>query len=160
LNGSYKASWMQLTHDINATLKACAAHLQSAADPWWVIGSTAVALHGTDPGPINDIDLLVSVDDAKTFAKIWQCPNTSNSGSDRFRSQILLKPGIGQFPVEVMAGLQFMRLGQWNLLAPKTRQEIRFGPTRLFAPERTELIAILRSFGRKKDIRRAKLMQA
>ncbi len=149
---------MQLTPDIASTLTLYAKHLQSTHDEWWVIGSAAVALHGTDPGPINDIDILVSVPDALQLAKKWQCPNTANTGSERFRSRVLLKPGFGNFPVQIMAGLAYRKLGKWQLLAPKTRQKVLLKSTTLFIPERAEFIEILRSFGRTKDIVRADLM--
>ncbi len=151
---------MQLNRDIDATLTLCAQQLQSAQDPWWIIGSTAVALHGVDPGPINDIDILVSVPDAGRLAENWQCPNMANTGSELFRSQVLLRPNIGCFPVEAMAGLEFRTLDNWQHLSPKTRQEIRCETCGLFVPDRPELIEILRSFGREKDIRRANLLSS
>ncbi len=160
LSDFWKVSLMLLNHDISATLTLCAQQLQTAKDPWWVIGSTAVALQGVDPGPINDIDILVSVPDAKRLAENWQCPNTANTGSEWFRSQVLLKPDFGCFPVEVMAGLEFRALDKWLLLAPKTRQEIYRDTHSLFVPNRPELIKILRSFGREKDIRRANLLSS
>ncbi|MEE9388465.1 MAG: hypothetical protein V3U96_07630 [Paracoccaceae bacterium] len=111
--------------------------------------------------PLNhDIDILVSAPDAELFAKNWQCPTTANTGSEWFRSQVLLKPGFGCFPVEVMAGLEFRALGNWQHLSPKTRQEFHHGTISLFAPNRPELIAILLSFGREKDIRRANLLSS
>lgn len=147
-----------LGRDIVATLTVCARHLQPARDPWWVIGSTAVALHRIDPGPVSDIDILVSVPDAERFAREWRCPDVSDTGSDLFRSAVLLNPEFGNFPVEIMAGLEFRQFREWQQVAPETRQKIRLGGIDLFVPERPELIEILRSFGRKKDIRRADLM--
>ena len=157
-SGFWKVNLMLLNHNINATLKLCAQHLQSARNPWWVIGSTAVALHGVDPGPINDIDILVSKSDAEQLAKKWGCANSANTGSELFRSAFLLKPDFGFFPVEVMAGLEFRSNDEWQRLSPKTRQKIRHDSSGLFVPDRPELIEILRSFGRKKDVRRAYLL--
>lgn len=150
---------MPLTAEIDTTLRLCAEFLHPTTEPWWIIGSTAVALHGADPGPINDIDILVSHKDAEMLAERWQCSDQSDSNSNRFRSCLLLQPELNSFPVQVMAGLEFRNGGIWQALTPKTRQKIRHRRTSLFVPERPELIQMLLGFGRKKDIQRAKLLR-
>lgn len=47
-----------------ASLKAIGTVMNDAYDPWWIIASAAVALHGADAGHISDVDVLLSVDDA------------------------------------------------------------------------------------------------
>jgi hypothetical protein len=54
--------------------------------------------------------------------------------------------------IELMAGLKVKRDGGWCALSIQSREEVRAG---LFAPSRDELRAILTSFGREKDLRRA-----
>jgi len=133
--------------------------LRPTTEPWWIIGSTAVALHGADPGPINDIDIPVSQKDAEMLAEKWRCADQSNTNSNRFRSCLLLQPELNGFPVQAMAGLEFRSHGLWQALAPRTRQKIRYQSISLFVPESPEFIAVLLAFGRKKDIQRAKLLR-
>jgi hypothetical protein len=47
-----------------ASLTAVAELMESTQDPWWIIVRAAVALHGADPGPVGDVDILLSLRDA------------------------------------------------------------------------------------------------
>ncbi len=145
-------------NNILATLQSCAVQLYPLNDPWWIIGSAAVVLHGVDPGTIRDIDILVSPNDAKTLSSSLQCKNMADQRSNRFRSVYLLKPDFGPFPVEIMAGLEFQSNGHWLALTPKTRQMFPIAGQKLYVPSRQELITILQLFGREKDLRRAEML--
>jgi len=49
---------------LSASLKAVGTIMDAACDPWWIIASGAVALHGADTGQVADVDVLLSVTDA------------------------------------------------------------------------------------------------
>jgi hypothetical protein len=150
---------MGLTNSFEAALLECATQMQLTADPWWIIGSVSMALHGIDPGPIGDIDILVSKKDGLALGRQWKCVNCAGSGAGRFRSEILLKHRVLGMDVEVMAGLEVRHQSGWHPVLPKTHQKIVRQGVALFVPEQAELINIFRLFGRKKDIERANRMR-
>jgi len=43
---------------LSASLKAVGTIMDAACDPWWIIASGAVALHGADTGQVADVDAL------------------------------------------------------------------------------------------------------
>ena len=133
--------------------------MQLATDPWWIIGSVSMVLHGVDPGPIGDIDILVSQKDGLALGQEWECENCAGSGAGRFRSEVLLKHRVLGVDVEVMAGLEVRHQSGWHPVLPKTRQKIVRQGVVLFVPEQAEVISIFRLFGRKKDIVRANRMR-
>ena len=47
-----------LASDLLETLVTTADAMPDAQDPWWVISSAAVALHGLAPIEVGDVDLL------------------------------------------------------------------------------------------------------
>lgn len=138
---------------LTTTLSQVAAALRAAHDPWWVIGSAAVWLHGVGTA-VSDVDVLTSASDARAMLAAWPDAVIGAAG-ERFRSQPYARlPGRG-LPIEIMAGLE-VRVGHiWRAVRPMTRTA-RGG---VFVPERAELVAILRLFGRDKDLRRAALLE-
>jgi hypothetical protein len=56
---------MTIGEPLATALTAVGTLMIMADDPWWVIGSAAVALHGADAGRIADVDVLFSVSDAR-----------------------------------------------------------------------------------------------
>jgi hypothetical protein len=139
---------------LRAALAQVAAAFRDAQDPWWVIGSAAVSLHGADTG-VADVDVLTSGRDAQAMLAAWPGAVTIAAGSDRFRSQPLARVQDGGLPIDVMAALEVRVDGVWRAVRPVTR-EARGG---VFVPERAELVTILRTFGRDKDLRRATLLE-
>ncbi len=57
-----------------------------------------------------------------------------------------------------MAGFAVRSGDAWRAVVPVTRQVVRVGGIALPVPEREELRAIVESFGRAKDLRRASLL--
>ena len=53
---------MDLAPPLRAALIEVAAIMAPARHDWWVIASAALALHGADPGPVRDIDVLFELD--------------------------------------------------------------------------------------------------
>ena len=54
-----------LSADLRQTLVMTADAMRHARDPWWVISSAAVALHGVTPIEVGDVDVLMSAADAQ-----------------------------------------------------------------------------------------------
>lgn len=137
---------------VQESLTRLATLLQDAIEPWWIIGSTAVALHGGRPGQIRDIDVVLGHDDADRYFRRLKLPNLAPNSDPHFRSDLFAAWTETAVTIELMSGLKVNRAGRWERLSIKTREEVSPG---LFVPSRHELRAILVSFGREKDLQRA-----
>jgi hypothetical protein len=141
-----------------ASLQAAGMVMHAALDPWWVIASAAVALHGADPGSVADIDILLSVDDAKRILPtIGVAPSPGSAHAD-FSSTIFGTWRGVALPVEFMADFCHRSGTGWVPVQPLTRQRIDVDGVALFVPDRAELRHLLESFGRPKDIARARAL--
>ncbi len=129
--------------------------MEPTQDPWWVIGSAAVALHGDDPGEVADIDVIVSRRDLDALYERLPLSNTPDMTKSMFRSERFGLWSEPDVPVEFMAGLEIQVGGNWLPVEPRTRQAVSLGEHAAFVPEREELVAILHQFGRPKDLARA-----
>lgn len=136
------------------TLRATADFLGDTDDPWWVLGSAAMALVGIDPGAVRDIDVLVSPRDAQKLMHARGLTNQADGGTDRFRSDCFLQPQLGEIPVEVMSGYQIFEGGSWLPVSPASRLAVRVGEATVSVPDRTDQIALLKRLGRPKDLER------
>ena len=126
-----------------------------AQDDWWIIGSAAVSLHGANPGPMSDIDVLLSIRDLDALYERLPLYDTRDSRKGQFLSE---RFGVWRelaMPVEFMAGFKQEIDGFWTEVTLSTRQQIQIAGRNLFVPERAELISLLQQFGRPKDLRRA-----
>ncbi|MEH3124035.1 MAG: hypothetical protein PGN16_19060 [Sphingomonas phyllosphaerae] len=137
----------------DAALAQVAAALRSACDPWWVIGSAAVRLHGGATS-VADIDVLTSARDAGQLLADWPGGVTIGAASQRFRSHPFARLDGAALPIEVMADLEVCDGGVWRPVRPTTR--VALGG--VFVPAREEMVTILRTFGRSKDVARAALL--
>ncbi|WP_022678425.1 hypothetical protein [Novosphingobium sp. B-7] len=143
-----------------ASLKVVAHVMENAQDPWWIIASAAVALHGADPGPVGDVDVLLSLSDARRIIPTLGLALQSGSHHAEYRSTIFATWGEPPLPVELMAGFHHCQDGHWRAIVPATRQRIALDSKTLFIPDRTELGNLLQSFGRPKDLARAARLAA
>lgn len=141
-------------------LQRIADYLSDTEDPWWVLGSAAMALIEIDPGDIRDIDVLVSERDADALIRKHSLTNMADGGTDGFRSNFFLTPNLGQVPVEIMAGYQIRTAGAWQVVEPKTRLRIPVGSAAIFVPDRDEQMHFLKRLGRPKDRDRLQRFQA
>ena len=137
------------------SLRMLASALQDAQDPWWIIGSAAVALHGGDPGVIADIDVICSRRDLEALYKALPLANSPDTTKHMFTSELFGLWSAPPLEVEFMTGLKVRSGSDWQDVQPQTREAVSVDGATLFVPTRQELIAILRSFGREKDLRRA-----
>jgi hypothetical protein len=142
------------------TLVLLAKRLDLARDPWWLIGGAAAALHGVGSGDLADIDVIMSAADASTLLEALGVPPEPDGGSALFRSEVFGRWREPPTSVDIMGGFQVCADGLWRPVQPATRKAVVIGERTLYAPERRELIAMLRLFGRPKDIVRAEALGA
>lgn len=126
-----------------------------AKDDWWIIGSAAVVLHGADPGPMSDIDVLLSIKDLDALFDRLPLTDTRDSRKGQFLSKRFGAWSELPMQVEFMAGFSQRIDGHWHKIQLNTRKQIQIAGCNLFVPERAELISLLQQFGRPKDLRRA-----
>jgi hypothetical protein len=150
----------ELGRDVEATLARLTEAMAEARDDWWLIGSAAVALHGADPGRIADLDVLLSEADARRILPVLGLPAEEGRPDDRFASQVFASWHGAPLVAEFMAGLSQWIDGEWQPVMPRSRVEVAGEGWRVFVPDRSELAAILRSFGRPKDLRRLAALEA
>jgi hypothetical protein len=147
---------MTISSALSESLDAISAIMDQAYDPWWIIASAAVALHGADAGHVADVDVLLSVPDAKRILPTIGIELQGGSAHPAFRSSIFGTWCDTALPVEFMADFQVMLGEEWLPVQPTTRQVVRAGNGIVFVPEKAELQALLTSFGRPKDMERAR----
>lgn len=135
------------------TLVRVAQGMADACAPWWLIGSAAVALHGAETS-VADIDVLCAEADARMVLMSLGGRVQPDGDDALFRSAVFGRCDTTTLPIEVMAGLRVR--GEPVRLV--TREWIACGPISVPVPSRAELIALLRRFGREKDLARAALL--
>jgi hypothetical protein len=129
-----------------------------AADPWWVISSAAVALHGAPVDKVRDVDLLMSGRDARAaLMRIGVQPDAGHA-TDLFRSAVFGTWRGPPLPVEIFGDFEFAGPDGWMRIAPRSREPVSIGDHILFVPSAAELRQMLIGFGRPKDLARARLL--
>ena len=147
-------------HTFNQTLERLVRLLNAAQDPWWILGSAAVYLKGRDPGRIGDIDVLLSEADAERVMSDQGLHNLKDGGTPRYRSAYVLKPNVGETPVELLAGYDIFQDNVWRPVWPVSRIAILYRGNEIFVPSDEELISIFERLDRAKDFDRIRAMQA
>ena len=146
-------------HLLEEALNRIAGLMSECREAWCVFGGTAMRLHGYRmPAPIADIDVLISIADAERLVRRHGFSNMAGTGTERFRSQILLRPDLGKIPVEIMAGFDALSEGIWHRVAIRERQEVTYRSAKTFIASREDLFAIFRLCGRPKDLERMALL--
>ena len=151
---------MTISPSLSASLEAVAAILAPARDPWWIIASAAVALHGADPGDVADVDVLISANDARRILPTLGLKPRRGAAHASFRSGIFCPWRGTALPVEFMADFAYRSGGEWRPVLPATRQKIDGNGWSVFVPDRSELQIMLSGFGRPKDIARVRSLAA
>ncbi|WP_265563471.1 hypothetical protein [Sphingomicrobium arenosum] len=124
-----------------------------ARDPWWIIGSAGLWLSGVDPGGIADIDLIVSAEDGARLLDHWQLDHRADD-HPQFRSATYARWTAPPVPIELMASFRLREEGKWVAIEPQTRIAHDVAGACLYTPSLAEQAALLRRFGRKKDLDR------
>ena len=135
-----------------------AAAMADAQDPWWVISSAAVALHGVEPITVGDVDLLMSVGDARRLMDKLGVAPIEDGASAMFRSTLFARWETPPLVVEIMAGFHVATGAGWTEVLPRTRVPIIVQGRVVYMPDRVELAEMLRLFGRPKDLERVRLL--
>jgi hypothetical protein len=131
---------------------------QHTRHDWWIIASAAVVLHGFDPGPVGDVDVLLDRRDAPAVFATLGLPDRLGESNAQFRSEHFAIWRGSAMPVELMAGFQLHEDGEWREIRLQSRQFVQLGDHNLFVPERHELRELFNRFGRPKDLARAALL--
>jgi hypothetical protein len=131
--------------------------LESAQDPWWVIGSAAMALHGA-PIAVRDIDLLLSRGDARRLLEARGLPVLPGTADGIVQSEIFASWPAPPFTVELFAGFRVATAAGWREIVPRTRVPLPISGSTVWVPDVLELIELGRLFGRHKDRGREPLL--
>ncbi|PZO74873.1 MAG: hypothetical protein DI640_06370 [Sphingomonas taxi] len=149
-----------LAPDLRETLVRVAAAMRETQDPWWVISSAAVALHGVGPVEVGDVDVVMSVSDARRVMDGLGVAPTEDGASSLFRSTLFGRWETPPLVVEIMAGFHVATSAGWTEVLPRTRVPVLVEGSVVHVPERGELAEMLRLFGRPKDLERDRLLTA
>lgn len=129
-------------------------------DPWWIIGSAAMALSGIADTAPNDIDVLCSERDAQWLKAAWadHADHAYRPRDDaRFRSRFARFIHL-PMPLEVMGGLQVNAGDGWETLAIAATERVPVADFEVPVPTFREQVRVLRLFGRDKDLAKAALI--
>jgi hypothetical protein len=149
---------MTITPMLADTLAMLSEAADGARDPWWIIGSAAVVLHGRRIDYVKDVDLMMSAADAEAFLKRVAEGPGNGKPNDRFASLVFGAWSVPPIPVEVMGGLSVATPDGWREVSLVTREAVTVQGSTVFVPSVEELVRLLRSFGREKDLIRADLL--
>lgn len=147
-----------MTPKVAEALAAVGQALAAAQEPWWIIGSAAVALHGVRTS-VADIDVLLSMADVENLIAGHGLNVVAPDFHPQFRSARFVRWTRNDSDVEFMVGLKVCQGGVWHPVLPITRVAFAVGDTRVFAPDRNELGLILQRFGRSKDRQRLRALR-
>lgn len=131
----------------------------AAADPWWIISSAAAALHGADVSDVADVDLLMSVRDARRVLAVIGLAPQAGTASPHFKSKIFGCWHDPPLPVDIMGGFQVAASAGWRPVRLSSRERVTVDGHALHIPSTKELIGLYRVFGRPKDLQRALVLE-
>lgn len=134
-----------------ATFATLAPVLRNTKDDWWLIGGSAVLLHGGAMDRLADIDILLSQEDARRILDDHHLEAIEDGGTERFRSDIYCRWEALDVPIDIMAGFSVHKNTGWVSVEPKTREPIQVGEMVFFVPGIAEMIEMHQLFGRPKD---------
>jgi hypothetical protein len=146
---------MERREELEAALAEVAELAAAARDRWWIIGSAAAVLHGAVGIQVRDVDLLMSRHDAAKLLRAGGIAPAPGPADPLFRSQVFGRFSAAGHAVEVMGGFSVRSGDVWRPVRLRGRLAVNVAGAAVFVPTKAELIALLRSFGRDKDLERA-----
>jgi len=150
---------INLPAPLHDTIRAVGWVLQDAHSPWWIISGAAAALYGARPIQVSDVDVMISVEDARRLFPRIGLEQAVPAPHPRFRSEIFGRWQSCPLVVEFMANFELRYLdGMWRPMIPQTRRMIMLDDTMIFLPELAELKDMFTRFGRPKDQERNALL--
>lgn len=126
-------------------------------DPWWIIGSAAMALAGVPGIAPQDIDVLCSRDDATRLRSAWAKqvdPAYHPQDEARFRSTFARFMHL-RMPLEIMGGLEVMTPDGWRPLQVRDDAVLGLHGHAIRVPTLADQRRIFLLFGRAKDLAKA-----
>lgn len=126
-------------------------------DPWWIIGSAAMALAGVPGITPQDVDVLCSRSDAMKLREAWSDHVDAMfrpADEARFRSTFSRFTHL-PMPLEVMGGLEVMTASGWQALHVHEDLRIDIAGHAVRIPTLADQHRILLAFGRHKDLAKA-----
>jgi hypothetical protein len=147
--------------DLASLLLRLAPDLDGLAEPWTVIGSAAMILAGADWPDCADLDILTTAAGATALEAAWadwRRPGEPPPPDGPFRSRFSrydFAPGA----VEVMGDLEVRTPGGWSRLALGAPVGHALGARTWPAPDLARQVAILKLFGRPKDLAKAAFLE-
>lgn len=142
------------------TLRLLGLRLDAVPCRWTVISSAAIAVHTGDATGVGDVDVLVDEADAAAAFAAMGLPLAPGQGTDRFRSRLFGQWQEAPLTVELFAGFELFSQGEWQEVRVETRLQANFQDVQTYVPAAVELAAMLRRFGREKDLARAAMLSA
>lgn len=122
--------------------------------PWWIIGGAATALYAGDQGDdLHDVDVIVSVADARRLIERLDIEDRTDGGSERFRSRVYATWWL-DLPVDFLGDFEVKINGTWRPVRPQTRNPFSTPAGVVFMPSLEEHIEITRTLGRPRDFER------
>lgn len=134
---------------------AYASEMNAITENWMLFGGAAMALHGLQSPLVDDIDILAPMDAAQRFSERHMLRNRAASGSERFRSKILLRADFTAIPAEIMAGFEVLNQGIWVPVDLVGYQRISILGEPVNLASRSRLKEIFELCAREKDLLRA-----
>lgn len=123
-------------------------------DPWWIIGGAATALITDSFTDVRDIDVLLSPSDARGLIAVLGLPDSTDGGTDRFRSEVYATWRAPPVPIDLLGGFQVKAGDHWTPVAPRTRQPFQTPAGTVFLPSVEEQIEITKLLGRPRNFER------
>lgn len=145
---------IRLPAPLRDTLAALAGQLKDARNPWWVIGGTAAVLHGLQSETVGDVDVVLSATDARRVLSDLGIDAIADGGDGTFRSEVFARWTDLPLMVEFLGGFHI----RGAPIEIATRDPVPVRDAIVYVPSRTELVRILRLFGRPQDIARAEAL--
>ncbi|MCG6114634.1 MAG: hypothetical protein MEQ84_05485 [Mesorhizobium sp.] len=129
-------------------------------EDWWIIGSAALVLAGVEGVEPADVDLFGSAETLSLFLDNWQEQPAAPKPGTRFRSDPYLRVDRPEcLPIETMGDLEVLSQRGWQKVLPTTRLAVEIDDLPVFIPALDEQLAILRLFGREKDLAKIRLVE-
>ncbi|GLQ53634.1 hypothetical protein [Devosia nitrariae] len=132
-------------------LRALVGVLRITRDPWCIITGAATALYTGDWSDVQDIDVVVSVGDARRLLSAGFVDRT-DGGRDRYRSAIYATRE-GSVPIDIFADFEINTAGGWLPILPMP-MPLNSPVGTVYVPSVQEQLAITRILGRAKDAAR------
>jgi hypothetical protein len=135
--------------------------MNKETEPWWIIGSGALVLSGVEALEPEDLDVVASSACIRRVLERVGIAEIEPSAHDKFRSipyqRIQVPDGMD---IELMGNLQ---VHDGSLFCPfvlTSRIPVEVAEAIVFIPSIAEQIAVLRLFGRDKDLAKAMMLEA